>query len=59
MQVRSHLSTGRSFVPDRSNVIPARWSLLRPLKDALSVPLLANGDIFTADDVVSHVAVVF
>ena len=34
------------YVPDRSNTSAARWALARPLCDALTIPTLANGDVF-------------
>jgi tRNA-dihydrouridine synthase 2 len=38
------------FVPDRSNSCAARWALARPLCDSLSIPCLANGDVFLPED---------
>jgi tRNA-dihydrouridine synthase len=33
--------------------VAARWAKARPLKDALNIPMVANGDVFTASDVAS------
>lgn len=30
--------------------VPARWELLRPIREALTIPLIANGDINSVDD---------
>eukprot|EP01048_Picozoa_sp_COSAG05_P017371 COSAG05_NODE_2356_length_3186_cov_2.372530_3_plen_167_part_00 len=38
------------FVPDRSNTVPARWEAMRPLTDALTIPSIANGDVFEPED---------
>lgn len=39
------------YVPDRSNTVPARWDAVRPLTDALTIPTIANGDVFHPEDV--------
>ena len=45
------------FIPDRSNSCSARWALARPLCDSLTIPCLANGDVFLPEDAAKVYAV--
>ncbi len=36
---------------DREKAVAARWEALRPVVEAVGVPVLANGDLYTWDDI--------
>ena len=44
------LSVHARYVPDKSHLQVARWAGIRPIVDALSIPVLANGDVMAAGD---------